>query len=100
LGFKFQELIESEVGEEAEVAFVQPGDPDGAFRGLQLQRDSREGAHEGGVHDGALPQIDDEGLVAAREHFLREILEGAAVLEAAPPADPDPDRALVETNLN
>ena len=58
---------------------------------LQPQGHTRHGAHEGGIHHGAILQIDDELAVAAVNHFLGELLQITAVQETSLTFHPYPN---------
>lgn len=46
---------------------------------LETQGDARHRAHKGGIHHGAILQINDELAVSAVDHFLGELLQVSAV---------------------
>jgi len=91
-GIHGKELIEAEIGEEVVVALVEIDDVQVALPDLaQAEGDHGKGAHEGGIHDRTVAQIDDEFAMAAIDHFLGEFLDAGAVKERAFPFHLDPD---------
>jgi hypothetical protein len=46
---------------------------------LQTQGDARHRPHEGGIHHGAVFEIDHELAVSTVDHFLGELLQISAV---------------------
>ena len=58
---------------------------------LQPQGDPGHCAHEGRVHHAAILQVDHELAVTPGNHFLGELFQIAAVQEASPSFNPDPN---------
>ena len=94
-----QDAVEAEVAQDFAVARVRADDAEGAFR-PDFHAHADEGAHEGGIHEFAVGQIDDELTVAAADHFLGKIFQAAAVLEGAAAGDPEPDGVTGQTGLD
>ena len=67
---------------------------------LQAQSHARHRAHEGGIHHGAILQIDDEFAITAIDHLAGELLQVAAVKEIALALDPHPNGLIVYPDLN
>ena len=67
---------------------------------LQAQRHARHRPHEGGIHHGAILQVDDEFAIAAIHHLPGKLLEVAAVEEAAFALHLHPNGRAVYSDLN
>ena len=95
-----EDLIETKAGEKlatslAAMHHVQMAVPE--F--FQAQSHAGHGAHEGGIHHGAILQVDDEFAIAAVDHFPGELLQVPAVEEAALALDPHPNGFAVYSDL-
>lgn len=88
-----EELVEAEVMEEGGVAVVGADDFEGAVTGFiaEGEGDAGDGAHEGGVHEFAFGEVDDEFALAAVDHFLAIAFEAGAGLERAAADDAQPN---------